>query len=207
VTSRLWWIKNEQIINVWSRFKLQYNKALCGKVSLVAKWGTNGEEGPNRRRFLYESGRKRLLRFDPSTTSLPVLNASIWECLDLQIFCQETWREETRGDSRYTRFRYPRFRISAVLFQFCEEHQYPIRGQILNPITCVEPSPGLSWNVMQMIGLASNNSGASLTSKWRLLCFQIYASPIYEAICRNATPVYNESHLYLTEQGVDRIIS
>jgi hypothetical protein len=32
------------------------------------------------------------------------------------------------GDFRYTRFRYPRFRISAVLFQCHEEHQYPIRG-------------------------------------------------------------------------------
>jgi hypothetical protein len=27
------------------------------------------------------------------------------------------------GDSRYTRFRYPRFRITAVLFQYYEEHQ------------------------------------------------------------------------------------
>jgi hypothetical protein len=26
------------------------------------------------------------------------------------------------------RFRYPRFTISAVLFQYHEEHQYPIRG-------------------------------------------------------------------------------
>jgi hypothetical protein len=34
----------------------------------------------------------------------------------------------TTGDPRYTRFRYPRFSISAVLFQYHEKHQYPIRG-------------------------------------------------------------------------------
>jgi hypothetical protein len=54
------------------------------------------------------------------------------------------------GDSRYTRFNYPCFRISAVLFQCYEEHQYPIRGQILNPITCVESSPRLSENVVRL---------------------------------------------------------
>jgi hypothetical protein len=74
--------------------------------------------------------------------------------------------------------RYPRSRISAVLFQYRKEHQYPIRGHILKPITCVEPSPGLSGNVLQMISLTSKNSGASLTPKWWLLyvyrytCFQ-----------------------------------
>jgi hypothetical protein len=40
------------------------------------------------------------------------------------------------------RFRYPRFRIFVVLFQYYEGHQYSIRDQILEPITCVEPSPG-----------------------------------------------------------------
>jgi hypothetical protein len=64
---------------------------------------------------------------------------------------------------RYTHFRYPRFCISAVLFQYHEEHQYPIDCQILKPTTCVEPSPRLSGNVMQMISLASENSGASVT--------------------------------------------
>jgi hypothetical protein len=37
------------------------------------------------------------------------------------------------------------------------------------PVPFVELFPGLSGNVMQMISLASKNSGASLTSKWRLL--------------------------------------
>jgi hypothetical protein len=54
-------------------------------------------------------------------------------------------------------FPYPRFYFSYLDKQF------------LKPVTCVEPSPGLSGNVMQMISLASKNSGASLTSKWRLL--------------------------------------
>jgi hypothetical protein len=73
------------------------------------------------------------------------------------------------GDSHYTRFRFPRFRISAVLFQHYEKHQYPIRGQLLKPITCTELPPGLSGNVMQLISLASKNYGASLISKCRLL--------------------------------------
>jgi hypothetical protein len=60
--------------------------------------------------------------------------------------------------------------MSAILFQYHEKHQYPIRGQILKPNSCVEPSPGLSENAMQMINLASKNCGASLTSKWRLFC-------------------------------------
>jgi hypothetical protein len=54
--------------------------------------------------------------------------------------------------------------LSAALFQY-HKHKYPIRGHILKPVTGVEPSPGLSGNVMQMISLASNNSGATLTSK------------------------------------------
>jgi hypothetical protein len=42
-------------------------------------------------------------------------------------------------------FVYPR-----VLFQYYEEHQYPIRGQILKPFTCVERAPGLLGNVMHI---------------------------------------------------------
>jgi hypothetical protein len=33
-----------------------------------------------------------------------------------------------KGDSPYTRFRYPYVPMPAVLFQYHEEHQYPIRG-------------------------------------------------------------------------------
>jgi hypothetical protein len=35
--------------------------------------------------------------------------------------------QPNKGDSHYTPFRHPRFRISAVLFQYHEEHQYPTR--------------------------------------------------------------------------------
>jgi hypothetical protein len=34
------------------------------------------------------------------------------------------------GESRYTRFCYPSFRISAVSFQYHEEHQYLIHGHV-----------------------------------------------------------------------------
>jgi hypothetical protein len=51
------------------------------------------------------------------------------------------------GDSSYA------LSLSAVLFQYYEVHQYPICGRIFNPITCIEPSPGLSGNVIQMISL------------------------------------------------------
>jgi hypothetical protein len=53
-----------------------------------------------------------------------------------------------------------------LLLQYHKEHQYPIHSQILNPVTCIEPSPGLSGNVMQVVGLAAKNSGATLTGKW-----------------------------------------
>lgn len=57
------------------------------------------------------------------------------------------------------------FRILAVLFQYLEQHQYPIRGQILKPTVRVEASPFLSRNVMQTIRLATKNCGTSLASK------------------------------------------
>lgn len=48
---------------------------------------------------------------------------------------------------------------------------YPIRGQILRPVTRFEPSPGLSEYVLR-ISLASKNSGSSWTKKkdycWRI---------------------------------------
>jgi hypothetical protein len=56
-------------------------------------------------------------------------------------------------------FPYPRFCISAVLFQYSEEHQDLICGQILKPFTCI----------IQMISLASQNFSTSLTLRWQLL--------------------------------------
>lgn len=48
-------------------------------------------------------------------------------------------------------FRYSRFRISSVLFQFHKQHQYPIRNHIPKPVTCVKSSPGFPSNTLQMI--------------------------------------------------------
>jgi hypothetical protein len=39
-----------------------------------------------------------------------------------------TYSRFITGDSRYTRLRYPPFRVFMVLFRIHEEHQYPIRG-------------------------------------------------------------------------------
>jgi hypothetical protein len=55
----------------------------------------------------------------------------------------------------------PLVSITAALFQYHDEHQYSISGQIIKAVTCIESSPGLSGNVMRMISLTSNNSGAS----------------------------------------------
>jgi hypothetical protein len=55
-----------------------------------------------------------------------------------------------------------------VLFQYHEEHQYRIHNQILKPVTCIETFSVLSGSVMKVVGLAWKNSGASLTSEWRL---------------------------------------
>jgi hypothetical protein len=60
-------------------------------------------------------------------------------------------------------FCYPNFHISTVLFQYYEQHQYLIHGQILKPITCVEPSTDLSGNAMPMISSVLKNSGANLS--------------------------------------------
>jgi hypothetical protein len=66
------------------------------------------------------------------------------------------------GGYHYARFRYQRFRVSAVLFHNYKEHQYPIiDGQILNRIICIELSPGLLGTVMQAVSSEPKNSGAS----------------------------------------------
>jgi hypothetical protein len=99
----------------------------------------------------------------------------------------------------YTRFLYPRFRLFAALFQCHEEHQYAIRGQILEPITCVEPSPRLP------IRECDADDKLSIQEFWRqfnikmaiVIRYTFYAFSIYAAIRKNATPVYNESRVYL----------
>jgi hypothetical protein len=41
---------------------------------------------------------------------------------------QEDYQQSSKDDSRYTCFRYVRFRISTVAVQYHEEHQYTICG-------------------------------------------------------------------------------
>jgi hypothetical protein len=57
------------------------------------------------------------------------------------------WVERCERMTRYPRFRYPRF-----YFSIWASISYPQLN--LKPVTWVEPSPGLSGNVMQMISLA-----------------------------------------------------
>jgi hypothetical protein len=99
------------------------------------------------------------------------------------------------GDCPYTRFQYPRLSISVILFLCCEEHQYPIRGQILNVI--IEPSPGLSAEVTQMYQLSIDELWRQFHIKMAIVIrLQVYALSLYAEICRKSIPAYNESHLY-----------
>jgi hypothetical protein len=73
-----------------------------------------------------------------------------------------------------------------------EEHQFPIRGQILKPIICVEPSPGLSRK-------CDADDKLSVKEFWRQFDIKMYVVirfPLYAATRRNAAPVCNKSHLY-----------
>jgi hypothetical protein len=99
------------------------------------------------------------------------------------------------GDSRYIRFRDPRFCISAVLFQYYKEHQYPIRGQILKPIY-------LRRNFFRLIRECDADDKLSIKEFWRqfnikvaiVIRFPFYAFSLYMAIRRNAISVHNEGH-------------
>jgi hypothetical protein len=60
--------------------------------------------------------------------------------------------ERTIDDCRYTSFRYPRFRTSAVVFRYHEEHQYPVHGRgrsfRADPLNCARSftdSPPPFW--------------------------------------------------------------
>lgn len=65
--------------------------------------------------------------------------------------------------TRHTHIRYPRFCISAVLLQYFDKHQQSNSSQILNSITCIQASSGLSRYVVQMIKLGTKEPVASLT--------------------------------------------
>jgi hypothetical protein len=91
--------------------------------------------------------------------------------------------------SRYTRFRDSCFRISAALFQYPEEHPYPIRGQILKPVNCVERDADDEFNYREFCH--------QFNIKGQLLRFPFYALSVHAAISRKAT-VYNKNHWYST---------
>jgi hypothetical protein len=95
----------------------------------------------------------------------------------------------------YKRFRSPRFRISAVLFQYHEEHQYPIHdhgrscraGQLRSARSFTDSSHHFDSGYCRLrppMVYHSENSRA-------LKLFSFYVFSIYTAICRNATPAYN----------------
>jgi hypothetical protein len=46
---------------------------------------------------------------------------------------------------------YTRFRISTVIFQYYEEHQYPNRSRILKPVTCNITLKGFCNGVLHSI--------------------------------------------------------
>jgi hypothetical protein len=106
------------------------------------------------------------------------------------------------GDSRYTSFRYPRFYFNIS----CGTSISYLRPNFLKPITCVEPSQCLSGNVMQMISLASNNSGASLTSKWRLLYVSRFTRFHYTRRFTGTQPPCTKRVTCNWEQGADKDI-
>jgi hypothetical protein len=107
-----------------------------------------------------------------------------------------------RGDSRYARFRYARFRISAVLFQYHKEHQYPIRGHgnscqtVLHPLSCAgsfTDSPhhfdSGDYKLRPLMVYHSKNLRAFIR-------FPFYAFSIHAGIRRKPNLACNESHLY-----------
>jgi hypothetical protein len=101
--------------------------------------------------------------------------------------------------TRYTRLRYPRFRISAVLFQCHGDHQYLIRGHGRScravPLSCARSFTDSSRH----FDSADHRLRPVMVhhSENQRTCFPFYAFSVYAAISRNATPAYNESHLYI----------
>jgi hypothetical protein len=94
------------------------------------------------------------------------------------------------GDSRDTRLRCARFRVSAVLFQ------YSIRGLICNLLAaCAGPSPSLLGSVMQMISRSQWLRGLRPLGCWGrvfesrssmdvcLLCLYVVLSCVGRGLC------------------------
>jgi hypothetical protein len=128
--------------------------------------------------------------------------------LALQAYCEvhylpfswySTTKKQITSDTCYTLLCYPHWSISTVLFQYHEEHQYPIRGNgrscCAGPLSCVHSFTG------------SPHHCDSANYKWRplMVCqsqnpracdtFPILHVFNIHSIRGNATPAYNESHL------------
>jgi hypothetical protein len=90
--------------------------------------------------------------------------------------------------------------IRGVLFQYHEEHQYPIRGHgrscRAGPLSCArsftESPHHLDYGYYKLRSLIVYHS----ENLQGFILFQFYAFSIYAAIRRKATPAYNGSHLY-----------
>jgi hypothetical protein len=82
--------------------------------------------------FLDSIQEHKVSGFNCGKYSLKINKASPYLCTTVYEVSISLLRIQYRllysGESRYTRFRYSPFRISALLFQYYDEHQYPIRG-------------------------------------------------------------------------------
>jgi hypothetical protein len=103
------------------------------------------------------------------------------------------------GDSRCTRFCYSRFHISAI---------FSIMKSInILPAVTVEAAAQAHWTEVSVqfhwLTPRTTNQGLlwCITQKTHghVILFPFYAFSIYSAIRRNATPAYNENHLYVDE--------
>jgi hypothetical protein len=99
------------------------------------------------------------------------------------------------GDALYTLFQYPRFRVSAALFQYHEEHQYPIRGHVRSyragsqscALSFTESLHHFDFREYKLRPLMVCHS-----ENLRACC----TFPFYVPDVRGkASPAYNESHL------------
>jgi hypothetical protein len=85
------------------------------------------------------------IQFHPPPPPTKIVILSCHSMLKITYICICRLKYNNNNDSRKTRFHHPRFRISVVLFQYHEEHQYRIRGHgrscRAGPLSCATPPP------------------------------------------------------------------
>jgi hypothetical protein len=117
------------------------------------------------------------------------------------------WFSMCTGESRFTRFPYPRFCISAYLFPYHEDHQTLIGGHDRScragPLSCArsftDSSQYFDSGHYKLRPLMVDHSENTRT----FVRFPFNALFIHAAIRRNAKPAFYEIHLYLPEGEVD----